>query len=193
MAHLFRASMRAITKKTQSDHIKILDCNFKQCDSRATPSESKFQEKFTAPEEASMSSKERRIAPRKACAIPIHFRSFTSEYVPAAVGVAASGGSSRQDRSVKAQPTYQETIVGETFNLSERGIGFKSPLNFSVGESVEMYFTLPRELTGRKPEEVRCNARVVHVDNKMDAQGMKAVGAEVERFEPLNVGRSWEN
>jgi hypothetical protein len=140
-----------------------------------------------------MSSKERRLAPRKACAIPIHFRSFTSEYVPAAVGVAAAGGSARQNRSVKAQPTYQETIVGETFNISERGIGFKSPLRFSVGESLEVYFTLPQELTGRRPEQVRCNARVVHVDNKADPQGMKTVGAAVERFEPLNVGRSWEN
>jgi REP element-mobilizing transposase RayT len=44
-----------------------------------------------------------------------------------------------------------------------------------------------------RPEQVRCNARVVHVDNKADALGMKTVGAAVERFEPLNVGRSWEN
>ena len=142
-----------------------------------------------------MSNKERRIAPRKNCSIPIHFRSFTSEYVPAGVGVgvAASGGSSRRARNVQAQTNYQETVVGETFNLSERGIGFKSPLKFSLGETVEMYFTLPRDLTGRKPEEVRCNARVVHIENKADAMGMTSVGAEVERFEPLNVGRSWEN
>ena len=142
-----------------------------------------------------MSNKERRIAPRKACAIPIHFRSFTSEYIPtgAGVGVAASGGSSRRGRFAEAQASFQETVVGETVNLSERGIGFKSPLKFSLGETVEMYFTLPRELTGRRPEEVRCNARVVHIESKADALGMTAVGAEVERFEPLNVGRSWEN
>jgi hypothetical protein len=58
---------------------------------------------------------------------------------------------------------------------------------------VEMYFTLPRELTGRRPEEVRCNARVVHIEGNADALGMTAVGAEVERFEPLNMQRSWEN
>ena len=140
-----------------------------------------------------MSNKERRIAPRKNCSIPIHFRSFTSEYVPVSVGVGARNGSPRESRFSRAQMGYQETIVGETFNLSERGIGFKSPLKFSVGETVEMYFTLPRELTGRRPEEVRCNARVVHIESKSDALGMTAVGAEVERFEPLNVQRSWEN
>ena len=140
-----------------------------------------------------MSNKERRIAPRKNCAIPIHFRSFTREYVPATGGVAAYNGGSKEVRASRAQMGYQETIVGGTFNLSERGIGFKSPLKFSVGETVEMYFTLPRELTGRRPEEVRCNARVVHIENKADALGMTAVGAEVERFEPLNVQRSWEN
>lgn len=140
-----------------------------------------------------MSSKERRIAPRKNCTIPIHFRSFTSEFVPAAVGVGARNGSPREGRQSRAQMGYQETIVGETVNLSERGIGFRSPLKFSVGETVEMYFTLPRELTGRRAEEVRCNARVVHIENKADALGMMAVGAEVEQFEPLNVQRSWEN
>jgi len=140
-----------------------------------------------------MTSKERRLAPRKPCSIPIHFRSYTSEYAPAAVGVAAAGGSARQERSSKGQSTYQETVVGETFNISERGIGFKSPLRFSVGESVEMYFTLPQELTGRRAEQVRCNARVVHVDSNADALGRSAVGAEVERFETTNVGRAWEN
>jgi len=140
-----------------------------------------------------MSKKERRIAPRKACAIPIRFRSFTSEYVPAAVGVASSGGSAKEIKVARQRASYQETIVGEAVNISERGICFRSPLKFSVGESVEMFFTLPRELTGRRPEEVRCDARVVHIQNQSDAVGMTGVGAAVERFEPLNNAHNWAN
>jgi hypothetical protein len=140
-----------------------------------------------------MSSKERRISPRKACTIPVRFRSFAQEYMPVSMGVAASRGSSKESRAMKLRSSGQETFVGETINLSERGIRFKSPLKFSVGDPVEIFFTLPRELTGRSPEEVRCNARVVHVENELDAQGMTGVGAAVERFEPLNNRRNWSN
>jgi hypothetical protein len=140
-----------------------------------------------------MSSKERRISPRKACTIPVRFRSIADEYIPTFMRAAASRGSSKETRTIKQQPGNQETVVGETINLSERGIRFKSLLRFSVGETVEIYFTLPRELTGRDPEEVRCAARVVHVEYELDAQGMTGVGAAVERFEPLNSRRNWSN
>ena len=48
---------------------------------------------------------------------------------------------------------------------------------------LEMYFTLPRELTGRGAEHVRCTARVVHVDEHADETGERGIGAAVERFE----------
>jgi hypothetical protein len=140
-----------------------------------------------------MSSKERRISPRKACTIPVRFRSVTDQYIPTFMRAAASRGSSQDTRTIKSQPTNQEAAEGETINLSERGIRFKSLVRFSVGEAVEIYFTLPRELTGRDPEEVRCDARVVHVEYELDAQGMTGVGAAVERFEPLNKRRNWSN
>jgi hypothetical protein len=141
-----------------------------------------------------MTKKERRVAPRKTCTIPIRFRSFTShELVPASVGVAASGGSAKASGEARERVSTQETIIGQTVDISERGIGFKSPLKFTVGESVEVFLTLPRELTGRRPEEVRCDARVVHVELHPDAVGMTGVGAAVERFEPLNNGHAWAN
>jgi hypothetical protein len=56
-----------------------------------------------------------------------------------------------------------------------------------------MYLTLPRELTGRSAEEVRCSARVVHVESRVDQLGMRGVGAAVERFEPLVAARNWGN
>lgn len=140
-----------------------------------------------------MSNKERRSSPRKTCTIPVRFRSIAHEYAPAAMGVAASRGAAKESRAMRPRPVNQETIVGETVNLSEQGIRFKSPLRFTVGESVELFFTLPRELTGRSPEEVRCDARVVHVENELDAEGMTGVGAAVERYEPLNYRRNWAN
>jgi PilZ domain len=141
-----------------------------------------------------MSRKERRVAPRKACTIPIRFRTFTSnELTPATVGVAASGGAARVSGEARERVSTQETIIGQTVDISERGIRFKSPLQFTVGESVEVFLTLPRELTGRRPEEVRCDARIVHVDMQPDAVGMTGVGATVERFEPLNNGHAWAN
>jgi hypothetical protein len=60
-----------------------------------------------------------------------------------------------------------------------------------VGEPLEMFFTIPSELTGRSAEAVKCNARVVHVDACLD--GSRGVGATIERFQPLVEARSWDN
>jgi hypothetical protein len=85
------------------------------------------------------------------------------------------------------------TIEGESVNLSERGIYFRSRQRVNVGEPLEMYFTIPRELTGRSAEQVRCSARVVHVEPQADRQGLVGVGAAVERFEPMSSARDWGN
>jgi hypothetical protein len=82
---------------------------------------------------------------------------------------------------------------GEALNLSERGVYFTSRERVQVGEPLEMFFTLPRELTGRGPEQVRCRARVVHVDDRADLQGARGIGATVERFEPVLPPRNWAN
>lgn len=140
-----------------------------------------------------MPKKERRITPRKACTIPIRFRTIASELTPVAVGAVSSRVSGREFRVSRPQPGNLQTIEGETVNLSERGIRFKSAIKFCIGDSVEIYFTLPRELTGRSPEEVRCDARVVHIENDSDADGMMVAGAVVERFEPLHRAQNWSN
>jgi hypothetical protein len=62
----------------------------------------------------------------------------------------------------------------------------------SVGQSIDMYFTLPTELTGREPENIRCNAHVVHVDADGQA-GLRGIGACVEQFEPVTAVRNWSN
>jgi PilZ domain len=129
-----------------------------------------------------MGSKERRIAPRKECSVPLRFRVTTASDQPASERV---GWLSAR--------TLFGTIEGESVNLSERGIFFRSRQRVNVGEPLEMYFTIPRELTGRMSEQVRCSARVVHVESHPDKQGFVGVGAAVERFEPLSTTRDWGN
>jgi hypothetical protein len=146
-----------------------------------------------------MSSNERRIAPRKDFAIPVRFHARANEPVSAAVRAVAPP--SERFAGLRAISTAVATKLarvldmqeGITVNLSERGIYFKSAHKVTLGQSVELYFTLPRELTGRNPEAVRCSARVVHVEPHADERGLIGAGAEVERFEPLQRFRAWDN
>jgi hypothetical protein len=82
---------------------------------------------------------------------------------------------------------------GETVNLSERGIYFRSEEKLGVGDPLEIIFTLPTELTGRSPEQVCCRARVVHVDGAEEADGLMGIGAAIERFERISKARNWDN
>jgi hypothetical protein len=135
-----------------------------------------------------MSDDERRIAPRKSYAIPVRFNVITEQR--AMVGAAATAPARQNAKVLTTIPLPKQ---GEIVNLSERGIGFKTRQNLDVGENVEIFFTLPTALTGRAPEDVRCNARVVHVDKTGDANGMIGIGAAINRFERSSISRSWDN
>jgi PilZ domain len=115
----------------------------------------------------------------------VRFHLITQEF--AAIGarptVAASRGATRYPETI---PRPQQ---GETVKLSERGIRCKTRHRLSVGESVEIFFTLPTELTGRAIEEVKCNTRVVHVDREADGSGQIGVGAAIERIERTSAIR----
>jgi hypothetical protein len=139
-------------------------------------------------QEESMSDDERRIAPRKSYAIPVRFNVITEQR--AMVGAAATAPARQNAKVLTTIPLPKQ---GEIVNLSERGIGFKTRQNLDVGENVEIFFTLPTALTGRAPEDVRCNARVVHVDKTGDANGMIGIGAAINRFERSSISRSWDN
>jgi len=135
-----------------------------------------------------MPGRERRISPRKDCAVSLRFRVIANgakpHAEPAAIGDA--------NRVIKvAVPSA--TVEGKVLNLSERGVYFTSPERLSIGAPLEMYLTLPRELTGRGPEPVRCRARVVHVEEYSSERGVKGIGAAVERFELLAAAHDWSN
>jgi PilZ domain len=144
-----------------------------------------------------MAGNERRTAPRKACSMSLRFRlrplapvsaGFSKMPMSASTQLAPAGVIARTSAA------SLQAFEGETINLSERGIYFKSSQNLNVGEPIELFFTLPTELTGRSPEAVRCEARVVHIDEGVDAFGRTGVGASIERFEPANRWRSnWDN
>ncbi len=156
-----------------------------------------------------MSSNERRIAPRKIFSIPIRIRPLASESLSVAAGstvsrsattstysaAPASPASSLMNSAVSTSKPVRvlDMQEGETVNLSERGIYFKTAQKVKIGQAMEIYFTLPRELTGRSPEPVRCSARVVHVEQYSDERGWTGVGASVEQFEPLQRFRTWDN
>jgi hypothetical protein len=133
-----------------------------------------------------MSGKERRISPRKDCAVPVRFRILATSAAAGHADLAVGG----VRQSVTA--VSRGILEGEAVNLSERGIFFRSRERVSIGAPLELYFRLPRELTGRSAEEVRCSARVVHVDNS-DDDGFTGIGATVERFEPVALIRNWHN
>lgn len=135
-----------------------------------------------------MSNRERRDSPRKDCAVPLRFR------------ILANGnGSHAQEVAQPAEllahkvSAYSPSYEGKALNLSERGLYFTAREKLSIGEPLEIYLTIPRELTGRGPEPVRCRARVVHVDEIHPQHGVKGVGAIVDRYETVAMSRNWSN
>lgn len=136
-----------------------------------------------------MKSNERRMSPRKQFVAPIRFRILTEE-VASSIGVATLG--SRSAQVTRAMVSSPEQHEGKAVDISERGVCFLSEEKMAVGESIEMRFTLPRDLTGRNTEDVCCSARVVHVD-KVASNGAWRIGAYVESYKPLQAARSWDN
>jgi len=137
-----------------------------------------------------MSSHERRIAPRKSYAIPVRFNVVSEQYAMVGVASVATAPAHANAKILTTIPLPQQ---GEIVNLSERGIAFKTRQNLSVGETVEIFFTLPTALTARAPEDVRCSARVVRVENDRDISGIMSLGAAIDRCERTSVSRNWDN
>ena len=119
-------------------------------------------------------SKERRVAPRKLCTLPVRFRVRTDIFAPEPQQKAYARG----ERTAAA--LAPGVLDGETVNISTLGIYFKSRERVAFGEELEMSFRLPGELTGRTAEDVRCEARVVHVNASID--GTTEIGVAIGRF-----------
>ncbi len=133
---------------------------------------------------------DRRVANRKTYSLPVRYTVLTEELVTVPYeetrGVVAV-------RNPKRSDSLRNSREGETVNLSERGIYFRSEEKLGVGDPLEIIFTLPTELTGRSPEQVCCRARVVHVDADDEADGLTGIGAAIERFERISKAKNWDN
>ena len=120
-------------------------------------------------------SKERRIAPRKVFTAPVRVRVRRDVFAPAPPRAGARGEQG-------AETLAPDVLEGETINISHLGIYFKSSGHVAFGEELEMSFRLPGELTGLSPVDVRCNARVVHVNASIDSEGTSGIGAAIGSF-----------
>lgn len=70
----------------------------------------------------------------------------------------------------------------EALNVSRGGFFFATSAPLQVGLPIEATLRMPAEVTGAKPEETRCTARVVHVRNEPYGDGRIGFGAAIEKF-----------
>jgi len=111
-----------------------------------------------------MTSTERRQLTRYALRTPLRFR---------AIGLAAD----------------KTEHFTEALNISRGGFYFATSAPLQVGMPIEATVRMPAEITGTKPEETHCRARVVHVRNEPYSDGRIGFGAEIESFLSANGAR----
>jgi hypothetical protein len=106
-----------------------------------------------------MNSRERRYDTRVNIRVPFRFRVLNS---PGALEQAA-----------------------ESENISQRGILFATALPLKVGTPLEVSLKMPQELAGQSSSDVKCVARVVHVQPNAFFGGKAGVGLHIERYEAV--------
>src|SRR4029077_5640663 len=77
----------------------------------------------------------------------------------------------------------------EALNVSRGGFFFVSSAPLQVGMPIEATLRMPVEVNGGKPEEIRCDARVVRVRHEPYGDGRIGFGAEIEKFHTANLER----
>ena len=88
-----------------------------------------------------------------------------------------------------ADPQSNEQI-GESENLSQRGAFMWTTYPLTVGTQIEMFMKMPHEISGTVAAEVRCTARVVHVQPATHLS-KRGVGLRIERYRALAERDRW--
>ena len=70
----------------------------------------------------------------------------------------------------------------EALNVSRGGFFFASSAPLQVGMPIEATIRMPAEVTGGKPDETHCKARVVHAKADSYSDGRMGFGAEIEAY-----------
>ena len=135
-----------------------------------------------------MSNTERRRSPRKECLVPVRFRILDG-------GNSRAGSSVRLTDSGAGPGTHAHFGMadGQAENLSERGVYVVSAEKLTTGEELELFLTLPSELTGRSAEGVRCYGRVIYAQPLERKPGFTGAGVLVRSFETVSRIRNWAN
>jgi hypothetical protein len=87
------------------------------------------------------------------------------------------------------EPVSSEKLA-ETVNMSMGGLCLATDFPLQVGTLVELFVRIPREVSGERPTDVRCVARVVHIDSGNGA-GKAGVGMRIERCEMIKTHDRW--
>jgi len=90
-------------------------------------------------------------------------------------------------RPITDPPSAEQSA--ESVNVSKHGLLFSTTCPLRVGEEVEIFLQMPRELS-QDLVQVRWMARVVHVRPNA-LPGKAGVGVRVERHEPMAPRESW--
>jgi hypothetical protein len=69
----------------------------------------------------------------------------------------------------------------ESENISQRRILFETALSLKVGTPLEVPLKMPREMAGKYSSDVRCVARVVHIQPNAFLGGKAGIGVHIER------------
>jgi len=75
--------------------------------------------------------------------------------------------------------------TAESENISQRGILFATALPLKVGTPLEVSLQMPQELAGKSSSDVKCVARVVHVQPNAFLGGKAGIGVHIERYEAV--------
>ena len=111
-----------------------------------------------------MSPRERRIDTRVNIRVPLRFR-------------------------VLDNPGLAEQTA-ESENISQRGIYFATNCPLKVGTPVEVSLKMPRELGVQAPSDVKCVARVVHVQPNSFLGGKAGIGLLIEQYQARTAAKA---
>jgi len=77
-------------------------------------------------------------------------------------------------RVLNSPDAFEHTAESE--NISQRGILFATALPLKVGTPLEVSLQMPQELAGKSSSDVKCVARVVHVQPNAFLAARQALG-----------------
>ena len=109
-----------------------------------------------------MRQPERRFLPRISIQVPMRFR-----------------------RAVKAGPER----ACQTINVSMLGAYFHTDVEPDVGELVQVFIAIPKEVSGKPTARYRFTARVIHVEESPET-GKVGVGVNFYSYERVEKSRS---